>query len=220
MTDQSMTHATFAGHTARLLVFASAVTLLTSCGDLNRSGKSPSYLIIDSLTASSGAQPGNFGDQLNSDVQTLVPQQIAGAVVRVPTVFNDLGSAQIRFALKNAGTVALPNSPTTINQVTLTRYHVEFKRADGRNEPGRDVPFGFDGGVTKTVNAAGVSVTFDIVRHTNKEEPPLRNLIGAGGQNQINTIAEITFYGKDQAGNDVSVTGTITVNFADFGDPS
>ena len=32
-------------------------------------------------------------------------------------------------------------------------------------------------------------------------------------------IAEVTFYGTDQAGNDVTVTGTISVTFADFGDP-
>jgi len=97
---------------------------------------------------------------------------------------------------------------------------VEFKRADGRNEPGRDVPYPFDGAVTATVGESTVQIGFDIVRHTNKQEPPLRNLINSGGGFQINTIAEITFYGRDQAGNDVSATGMISVNFADFGDPS
>jgi hypothetical protein len=33
-------------------------------------------------------------------------------------------------------------------------------------------------------------------------------------------MAEITFYGQDQNGNSVSVTGSISVNFADWGDPS
>jgi len=36
----------------------------------------------------------------------------------------------------------------------------------------------------------------------------------------ISTIAHVTFYGKDQNGNEVSVTGSISVNFADWGDPS
>jgi len=36
----------------------------------------------------------------------------------------------------------------------------------------------------------------------------------------ISTIAQITLYGRDQAGNDVSVTGTMSVNFADWADPS
>jgi hypothetical protein len=29
----------------------------------------------------------------------------------------------------------------------------------------------------------------------------------------------VTFFGRDQAGNEVVVVGTIGVNFADFGDP-
>ena len=28
----------------------------------------------------------------------------------------------------------------------MTRYRVEFRRTDGRNTPGVDVPYGFDGG--------------------------------------------------------------------------
>ena len=219
MTDQLMKRAKLVGYGVRLML-AAAVAVSASCGDLARAGKSPSYLIIDSLTGSSGADPGAFGSQLNSDVLTLVDQTVNGQTVRVPTVFNDLGRASIRLALKNPGTAAAPTSPTTINAVTITRYHVEFKRADGRNEPGRDVPFAFDGGVTATVSGGAALISFDIVRHTNKQEPPLRNLINAGGQFQINAIAEVTFYGKDQAGNDVSVTGMISVNFADFGDPN
>jgi len=40
-----------------------------------------------------------------------------------------------------------------------------------------------------------------------------------GGALIISTIAEVTFYGHDQVGNQVSVTGTISVNFADWADP-
>ncbi len=199
-----------------LLAMACLVTATSCAGELARTGKSPAYLIIDSLTAASGADPGTFGSQLNSDVQTLVDQTVNGQQVRVPTVFNDLGRAQVRIGLKNPSIT----SPTTINNVTITRYRVVFKRADGRNEQGKDVPYQFDGGVTVTVGAQSAVVGFDVVRHTMKFEPPLRNLIDSGGLFQINTIAEITFYGRDQAGNDVSVTGSISVNFADFGDPS
>lgn len=220
MTDHTITSPTFIRFRVRLLMLAAALTVSASCGDLNRSGKSPSFLIIDSLAGAAGARPDTFGSQLNSDVLTLVNQTVNGQLTRVPTVFNDLGRATLRAALKNPGTAAAPTVPTAINSITITRYHVEFRRADGRNQPGRDVPYAFDGGVTATVGPTAVMVNFDLVRHTNKQEPPLRNLINAGGANQINTIAEVTFYGKDQAGNDVSVTGMITVNFADFGDPS
>ena len=42
----------------------------------------------------------------------------------------------------------IPTRPTTpINAITLTRYRVDFRRTDGRNTPGVDVPYGFDGGL-------------------------------------------------------------------------
>ena len=61
-------------------------------------------------------------------------------------------------------------------------------------------------------------VGFDLVRLQAKLERPLRNLAGGGGLIVISTIAEVTFYGADQAGNDVSITGSIDVKFSDFGD--
>ena len=198
---------------SRGLVALACLAATASCaGDLARTGRSPVYLIIDRLTASSGATAGTFTGQLNSDVLTLVD-------LKVLTVFSDLGRAALRIALKNPGTATAPTAPTGLNEVTITRYRVDFKRADGRNDPGVHVPYGFDGGATVTVGAQGAVLDFDLVRHTMKQEPPLRNLVNDGGLIQINTLAEITFYGRDQAGNEISVTGLITVNFADFGDP-
>jgi hypothetical protein len=62
-------------------------------------------------------------------------------------------------------------------------------------------------------------VSFEVVRHQAKLEPPLKNLRGGGQSGAIGTIAEVTFYGKDQTGNDVSVSGSIAVTFADWADP-
>ena len=45
-------------------------------------------------------------------------------------------------------------------------------------------------------------------------------LVSGGGSKVISTIGQITFYGHDQVGNDVSVTGAISINFADWGDPT
>jgi hypothetical protein len=56
------------------------------------------------------------------------------------------------------------------------------------------------------------------VRHTAKQEPPLVALRSNGVN--LNTIAEVTFYGRDQAGNEVSVTGQIGIVFGNFGDPT
>jgi hypothetical protein len=47
----------------------------------------------------------------------------------------------------------------------------------------------------------------------------LSRLRRGGGANIISTIAEVTFYGRDQAGNDVAVAGLVSINFGDFADP-
>jgi hypothetical protein len=206
--------------TGRALGFVLAGVLIlacTSCGDVVRTGRSPVYLVIVSIEAASGVEDTTFFSFLNSDVQTLVDQQVNGQTVRVPTTFNDPGRVTFRIASKNP---ISPAAPTDLNDITVTRYRVVFRRSDGRNTPGVDVPYGFDGSFTVTVPANGEATGgFNLVRHQNKSEPPLRNLIGGGAGIFLSTIAEVTFFGRDQAGNEVSVTGEISVNFADFGDP-
>jgi hypothetical protein len=59
---------------------------------------------------------------------------------------------------------------------------------------------------------------FSIVRAQAKLERPLVTLRGGNGALVISTIADVTFFGKDQTGRDVTVTGSISVNFADWAD--
>lgn len=188
------------------------------CGDFVRQGRAPVQLVISSLEGASGAEPEDFGGTLNSDVITNVTQTISGQTVEVPTIFNDLGQVNMSLILKDPGQPGLPAEPSAINQVTITRYRVVYRRTDGRNTPGVDVPFPFDSGVTFTVPVDGsVEAGFELVRHTAKQEAPLAAL--ARNADIIATITEVTFYGHDQAGNDVSVTGTLGVSFGNFGDP-
>jgi hypothetical protein len=198
-----------------------ALTTASCGGDMLRTGRSPAFLSITLLEAAQGDEPSTFTSSLLSDVQTLVETEIGGEAVEVPTIFNDLGRATIRVDLKDqSGVLTGIESPTTaLQSITITRYRVSFRRADGRNTPGVDVPFGFDGAVTATIPVGGsVGVVFDLVRHAMKSEPPLRNLIAGGGLIFITTVAEITFFGRDQNGNEVTVTGLMDVTFADFGD--
>jgi len=51
-----------------------------------------------------------------------------------------------------------------------------------------------------------------------KLEAPLATL--RTGETFISTIADVTFYGQDQAGNELSVTGSIGITFGNFADPS
>jgi hypothetical protein len=180
---------------------------ITSCADLARTGTGPAYLIIDSVAASrGGSSSATFTNNLESDVVTR------------SSVFSDIGQARIRAVMKNALSTT---APSPINSITLTRYRVHYRRTDGQNQQGIDVPYDIEGGTTATVEVGSDTPTvvgFDLVRLQAKLERPLRNLVGAGGLIVISTIAEVTFYGADQAGNDVSITGSIDVKFADFGD--
>ena len=200
----------------RLVGAAACVISLASCGgDMLRTGRAPMVLVVTSMSASAGGSSGGGGQAfLLSDVLVLVDQTVGGVTVKVPTIFNDSATATIQSVAKNAAATT-----TEINGITLTRYHVDFRRTDGRNTPGVDVPFGFDGGLGVSIAPnTSASVAFEIVRHQSKLEPPLKNLVQGGGLGFISTIAEITFYGHDQNGNEVTVTGRIDVQFGDFGD--
>jgi hypothetical protein len=189
-----------------------------SCGDVSRQGRSPSLLVVESVQGARGSNAGTFSDFLLSDVQVLVDETINGQIVQVPVFFNDVGQATFRVVLKDQGTGGLGVAPSTLNSVTLSRYRVVYRRADGRNTPGVDVPFPVDGALTATITGAPISVSFEMVRHQAKLEQPLRSLASFGGRLFISTLAEITFYGADLAGNEIQATGNINVSFADYAD--
>ncbi len=207
------------GRIAACLLATSWLLSLASCGYLNKNGRGPVYLVIDSITVSSGARPSEFSNVLESDVITNVKAQIGGEAVLVPTVFEDIAKVFLHMSLKDPGTANSPTQPSLTNDITVTRYHVEFKRSDGRNVQGVDVPYAFDGAATGTFNTNGGSIIIAIVRANAKLEAPLMALRSLGGSVIISTIADVTLYGHDQNGNDVSVTGSVSVNFADWGDP-
>jgi len=198
----------------RLVIGAACVIVSASCGsEMLRTGRSPVFMVVTSLQGSSGngGTPSAF---LLSDVQVLVEETTGGVTRKVPTFFNDNVTATIAIEAKNQTAQTSP-----LNSVTVTRYRVAFRRSDGRNTPGIDVPYGFDGAVTATISPGSTgTVAFDLIRHQAKLEPPLRNLVGLGGLGFISTIAEITFYGRDQNGNELVATGSMDVQFGDFAD--
>jgi hypothetical protein len=198
------------GRLARLVLALIVVALAASCGEMSRQGTASSYLIVSAFEAASGAEPNEFGGTLLSDVLTVVDD--------VPTFFNDIGRVTFRLALKDPGSSESQLNPTINNFITINRYHVKFLRSDGQNRQGTDVPYEFDGAFTLTVGAGEASTGFTIVRNVAKLEAPLaalaRNLV------IISTIAEVTFYGRDQTGREVSAVARIGIDFANFGDPN
>lgn len=196
------------------------VLFSASCGQVARTGKSPTMLVIDLLEGASGAQGSQFSGTFQSDVVTNVTQTIGGAQVSVPTIFEDPGQVQLRIILKDLGNPGATAGPSALNMVTINRYHVQYRRSDGRNVQGVDVPYAFDGAFTATITNTPIQLSFTLVRIQAKLEAPLRAMAGGGGRLAISTIADVTFYGRDQAGNAIAQTGSISVTFSDWGDPS
>ena len=192
------------GSRIRLATAVAGALLLTSCSEAIRQGQSPGYLMLMSLQGARGGgnSSGTFTSSLLSDVVTVVNGNA--------TIFNDLGQATLQLVMKDPLAATSP-----ANAITMTQYHVKYIRTDGRNVQGVDVPFEFDGGLGVTIAGTG-SVAFTLVRNQAKLEAPLRAL--AQNLQVVSTIAEVTFYGRDQNGREISVSGRIDVAFANFGD--
>jgi hypothetical protein len=201
------------------LALAAAVAVNVSCGTVTSSnGRGPSFIVLDSLQGvRGGASGGAPSSTLVSDVITNVISPPAPCNDQTPcTVFGDSGQATMHVVMKDAGS-ATPTTPSPLNDITLSQYRVSYRRADGRNTPGVDIPQPFDGFVTVTITPGGTSFAFSLVRTQAKQEPPLvllKNPLSA----PITGFADVTFFGKDQTGSDISVTGTIQIEFGNFGD--
>jgi hypothetical protein len=176
--------------------FALAGAALVAAGCGSTDGQAPMRMQIVDMNARSGNNSA-LSAQLDSDVFPLVA---------------DFGEAELALIARDQSG---QTSPSDLNSVTINRYRVVYRRSDGHNIPGVDVPYPFDSAVTVTVPIQGTATAaFQLVRITAKDEAPLRALVKSS--EVIHTIAEVTFYGKDVSGKDVSVTGSIGITFADF----
>src|SRR5436190_14222663 len=87
------------GSQVRLAAVLAAALVLPSCSDAIRTGQSPAFLVLTSLTGSKGggANSGTATNSLASDVLTLVPP-LTGR----PTVFADSGTATLQLQMRDA----------------------------------------------------------------------------------------------------------------------
>ena len=156
---------------SRVLAVAVMIAATASCGSVVRSGTAPVFLVIDKIVGVRGAAtPGQPSVPLISDVISLVttPAPCSDASP-CPEFFNDTAVATLRLSLKNIGVAGTTTTPTSNNEVTITRVHVSFTRTDGRNQEGVDVPYAFDSASTGTVPASGtIDLPFEIVRNAAK----------------------------------------------------
>ena len=202
----------------RFLAAAAIVGATTSCGDVVRNGRAPLYLVIDSLGGIRGkASPGSATSTLTSDVITNVispdPCKIDNPC---PTIFGDPGEAVMHVALKDPGTAATPSAATEVNSITITRLP---RRLRSRRRP------------QHARRRRPVRVRRRRHRHGDERRHHVRVPARSGcGKRRESARAAQEQQGvnyragardvlrPDQAGNEVTATGSIQIDFGNFGD--
>ncbi len=100
--------------------------------------------------------------------------------------------------------------------VLVNQYQVRYTRSDGRVQEGVDVPHTIAGGIASTVEVDGATtIPIEVVRRQAKLEPPLS---GISGFDVVTMIAEVTISGQTVSGEQVSASGRLQIDFADYGD--
>jgi hypothetical protein len=186
-----------------IAIILSAFLVLVSCNPVDNDSRSASLLLIDNILGVDA--DGTNANFLQSDVLLTngsVRADTITATIRAETLDPDplLGSSQY-------------------NDIVLTRYLVSFTRTDGRDVPGQDVPYPFEGSMSTVIKTGSTaSVSLVLVREVAKLEPPLIGLVDLGAETVLTCTAKIDFYGHDMVNRTIKATGYLTVYFANYAD--
>ena len=132
--------------------------------------------------------------------------------------------SSVSYSINDNGLVevnALPLDPLLVTtsttpyfDVLIDQIDVAFKRTDGRNVEGVDVPYSFTQPMSMQVAINGkASIPFILIRHVAKLEAPLLALHETPNQAKIlQLVAVVTIHGKDTGGHRVApVTGNVSI---------
>lgn len=192
---------------AKIMAILLALFISFSCNPLEDDSDSNSLLTVVEIL-------GEQGNYLRSDV--IVIDSETGA----KSIFDDPATATLRATLLDPTPGA---QSSQYNSIRVTRYVVSFFRSDGKNTPGVDVPYSFEGSLSTLIDiGTTTNISFIIVRHVAKLEPPLIDLANStleGGDELVMQVtARIDFYGHDMINHKVKATGYLTIFFANFAD--
>lgn len=179
-------------------------------------------LAVVTLVALAGCGVPGYVKESNAPVIMRItgfnPPIIDSDVIKTDGVFEDEVAVSVAVRSTNPN-VTVPQVPMA---VFLERYEVRYRRSDGRNTEGVDVPYRISGPMAGVIDAqtnGSSAFQLEIVRRQAKFEPPLRNLQGSdrGGALVLTVIADVTIYGRTTAGQLLSTTGSVQIDFANFG---
>lgn len=104
-----------------------------------------------------------------------------------------------------------PDGPSVFDTVLFHSYHVTHLRSDGGPNPAD-----FTAGLSARLEPdSETELNLVIVRAFDKHRSPLEELRDDG---EIFTTTTVTLYGQDGYGNDIAVSGSIAISFANFPD--
>ena len=190
----------------KLLGLAALAIGLAACNPVENKSESASMLLVERM------QGTNVEGQISDYVQSDVLVQKAGEATG--TIFADIGRVTLSCRLLAP---AAPLGASPWNDIVVTRYVVSYSRADGRNTPGVDIPYPFEGSISATFKVGFTSeLAYVIVREVAKAEPPLIALVTGGAEGVIQATAKVEFYGHDMANKSVKATGYIPIFFANY----
>lgn len=197
--------------TTKVLGLAVLALLLAACNPVENKSESQSLLTVESISGSDA--DGNESSFLQSDV--LYQDPATGA----SSIFAD--TAKVTLTARTLDPApALGTSPYA--DIQVTKYVVSFSRSDGKNTPGVDVPYSFEGNISILVKIGMMtSIGFVIVRETAKQESPLIELGSTGTRAEVlATTARIDFYGHDLGNKNVKATAYLPVYFGNYANKS
>jgi hypothetical protein len=182
--------------------------VMAACNAVENESTSGSMLEIVSLT----------GKDLEGNVGSTT---VFSDVITNGSIINDNGIALVQAAPLNP--LITGNEITAYMDVMVDQIDVEFRRTDGRNVEGVDVPYHFTQPVSMLVSLseAAVEIPFVLIRHVAKLEAPLIALRDVPSREFVlELVAVVTIHGKDLGGHRVTpVTGYVTVWCGNFADP-
>src|SRR4030065_399513 len=125
----------------RIACILPAFLALYSCNPIEDDSRSASMLLVDNVLGTDAE--GKSGNFLQSDV-----------VLSSGRIRSDSATATLRAETLDPDPL-LGTSP--YNDIVVTRYLVSYTRTDGRNSPGIDVPYPFEGSMSTVVKAGSTA---------------------------------------------------------------
>lgn len=162
------------------------------------------------------SKPGSAGNNLTNCIITLTSinegKPLQSDVLTKGYAADDVINVKFKSEFRTpADDPTAPTGPSRFDTITFHTYYVTHMRSDGGANPSA-----FTGGMNVIIAADSTAeANVVVVRAFDKNRYPLQELRNDG---EIFTTSTITLYGTDGNGNDLAVSGALSISYANFPD--